>query len=98
MGSLKGMGHAVECTLMVTRSEMRPQTGPAFVRCGVLDAPACLPDGYYEAAFCGHTAFLYRANGCWNVGIPWREFQAARTGSGRPENQSRISAAFPERQ
>jgi hypothetical protein len=78
MGTLKGMGQAAECRLMVTRSEMRPETGPAYARCEVLDAPAYLSDGYYEATFCGHTAFLHRANGCWSVGIPWREGAASQ--------------------
>ena len=75
--TLKGMGFFVECRLMVTPSGMRPESGPEYVRCGVLDAPAYLPDGYYEAAFRAHTAFLHKINGGWNVGIPWREFAPA---------------------
>jgi hypothetical protein len=79
--TLRGMGHSVECRVMVTRSDMQRESAPAYVRCGMLDAPADLPDGYYEAVFCGHTAFMHRANGCWSVGIPWRQF-AARDGAG----------------
>lgn len=84
-GTLKGMGHVVECRLMVTQSDTHSASGSAYVRCGVLDAPAYLPDGYYEALFCHHTAFLHKANGCWNLGVPWRELsssQASRNQSG----------------
>jgi hypothetical protein len=80
-GTLKGMGFFVECTLMVTRSETRPESAPAYIRCGIVDPLAFLPDGYYEAAFRAHTAFLHKANGGWHFGIPWPEFpgrQAAR--------------------
>jgi hypothetical protein len=80
-GTLKGMGFFVECRLMVTRSETRPESAPAYIRCGIVDPLAYLPDGYYEAAFCAHTAFLHKANGGWHFGIPWPEFptrQAAR--------------------
>jgi hypothetical protein len=92
-GTLKGMGHVVECRLMVTHSELASDAGPAYVRCGVLEAPE-LPDGYYEAAFCGHTAFLHRANGFWNVGIPWREFGPnAAQSTAEPKDSSRSGKA-----
>lgn len=72
-GTLKGMGFNVECRLMLRPSEIRTDFGPAYARCAVLDAPLYLPDGYYEASFCAHTAFLYKASGGWTVGVPWRQ-------------------------
>lgn len=73
--SLRGAGHSVECSLMVTHCDVQRNAGPAYARFVVLEAPALLRDGYYEAAFDGHSAFLHRANGSWSVGIPWRQFQ-----------------------
>ncbi len=81
-GTLKGMGFFVECTFMVTRSETRPESAPAYIRCGIVDPLAYLPDGYYEVAFSAHTAFLQKANGSWRFGIPWREFPTRQ--SSRP--------------
>jgi len=75
---LKGMGQEADCRLMVTRSELHTPGGPAYTHCAVLEAPGYLPDGYYEAAFLGHNAFLHRANGCWSLGVPWRTISSAQ--------------------
>lgn len=72
-GTLRGMGCEVDCSLMATRSEGLNGAGGAYTKCAVLEAPLSLPDGYYEAIFCGHSAFLHRVNGIWSVGIPWRD-------------------------
>ncbi len=69
-GNLAGMGCEVECALLLT------QAGTAgrallYAKCQVLQAPEWLPDGYYEATFSGHSAFLYRRAGEWGEGIPW---------------------------
>jgi hypothetical protein len=93
--TLKGMGFFVECRLMVMLSGMRPESGPEYVRCGVLDAPAYLPDGYYEAAFCAHTAFLHKANGGWGVGVPWRELRHSERPK-RPEAPVMAERELPE--
>lgn len=72
-GTLKGMGFSVECRLMVRPIEVHTESGPAYVRCAVLDAPLYLPDGYYEVSFCAHSAFLHKTGGGWTIGVPWRE-------------------------
>ena len=94
-GTLKGMGFVVECRLMVTTSGMRPEAGPAYTRCGVLDAPSYLPDGYYEASFCAHTAFLQKADGGWNLGIPWRDLSNSAR-SKKPESHFSPRPEFSE--
>ncbi|HWG18966.1 MAG TPA: hypothetical protein VG225_00465 [Terracidiphilus sp.] len=63
-GRLKGMGYEAECTLLATRTEAQKSSGPEYSRCSVLQASSNLPDGYYEAVFCGHSAFLQRTSGC----------------------------------
>jgi len=71
-GTLRGMGYEVECSLIATRSGSPSAVTPTFSRCAILDAPLWLPDGYYEATFCGQSAFLHRVNRAWSVGVPWR--------------------------
>jgi hypothetical protein len=61
------MGCEAECELLVSRAE----PGSRAVRCIVSDAPASLPDGYYEATFLGQSAFLHRGDGAWSIGIAW---------------------------
>lgn len=75
-GTLRGMGCEVECSLIATRSEAPKTAGPTFTKCAVLDAPNVIPDGYYEATFSGHSAFLHRTNGVWSVGVPWHHVPA----------------------
>jgi hypothetical protein len=94
-GALKGMGFFVECQLMVTQSDICTESGPAYVRCGVLDAPPYLPDGYYEASFCAHTAFLHKAGGGWSLGIPWRELRQSSHPK-RPAFHPGIRTELPE--
>lgn len=72
-GTLRGMGSEVECSLIATRSESMSGSSATFTKCALLDAPIWLPDGYYEATFCGQSAFLHRMNGVWSVGVPWRQ-------------------------
>jgi hypothetical protein len=66
-GTLKGMGYRVACKLLVSRAEPESRA----MRCEVLEAPAGLPDGYYEALFSDQSAFLRRGQGAWAVGIAW---------------------------
>lgn len=68
-GTLAGMSCEVECALLVTRAT--GQRTVLYARCAVLQAPEWLPDGYYEATFCGQSAFLHRLHGDWGVGVPW---------------------------
>ena len=82
-GTLKGMGFLAECRLMARRNPIQTGSGPAYVRCAVLEAPLYLPDGYYEVSFCAHTAFLHKASGGWTVGVPWRQPR-------QPEDQKRL--------
>ena len=94
-GTLKGMGFFVECRLMVTQSELQTDSGPAYVRCGVLNAPPYLPNGYYEASFCAHTAFLHKAGGGWSLGIPWRDIRQSPSPK-RPEFRPSVRMELPE--
>jgi hypothetical protein len=82
--TLKGMGQETVCRLMATRAEVQASNGPAYTHCAVLEAPGYLPDGYYEAAFLGHSAFLHRANGCWSLGVPWRTISSSQSRDARP--------------
>jgi hypothetical protein len=82
--TLKGMGQETACKLMVTRADVHSPNGPAFTHCAVLEAPTCLTDGYYEAEFLGHSAFLHRANGCWSLGVPWRTISPSQRPAPRP--------------
>lgn len=72
-GKLRGVGCEVRCLLMATRSECADAENAIFTRCAILEAPLWLSDGYYEAVFCGQSAFLQRRNGIWSVGVPWRQ-------------------------
>jgi hypothetical protein len=72
-GTLRGMGCEAECSLIATRSNSLSGEAWHYTKCAVLDDALWLPDGYYEAIFCGQSAFLHRVNGTWGVGIPWRE-------------------------
>lgn len=72
-GTLRGMGCEAECSLIATRSDSLNGAAGTYTKCAVTDAPLWFPDGYYEAIFCGQSAFLHRVNGTWSVGIPWRE-------------------------
>lgn len=82
--TLKGMGQETVCRLMVTRADVHAPNGPEYTHCAMLEEPNCLPDGYYEAAFLGHSAFLHRANGCWSLGVPWRTISAPPRPAPRP--------------
>lgn len=93
-GKIRGMGCEVGCSLIVTRSESLNGAGGTYTKCAVLDAPLWLPDGYYEAVFCGQSAFLHRVNRTWSVGIPWRDEPVrSRTADGR----SAVMASSPMR-
>lgn len=70
-GTLRGMGCEVDCSLIATRGDSMQGMSAPFTKCAILDAPLWLPDGYYEATFCGQSAFLHRVNGVWSVGVPW---------------------------
>jgi hypothetical protein len=67
IGTLRGMGYEVACTLLVSRADRKARA----MRCEILDAPIELPDGYYEALFSDQSAFLRRGQGAWGVGIAW---------------------------
>ena len=67
IGKLRGRGYEVACSLLISRCD----NGALAMRCTVLDAPAWLPDGYYEALFDDQSAFLRRCQGAWSVGIAW---------------------------
>jgi hypothetical protein len=71
-GTLRGMGCEVDCALLVSHQERRAK------HCTVLHAPDWLPDGYYQAAFRGLTAFLRRRQGAWSTGPAWSEVPVAR--------------------
>ena len=70
-GTLAGMSCEADCALLVTRAEGPGQRAAMYARCVVVQAPEWLPDGYYEAIFCGQSAFLHRRGGEWSEGVPW---------------------------
>ncbi|HKF48615.1 MAG TPA: hypothetical protein VKB38_14760 [Terracidiphilus sp.] len=75
-GTLRGMGCQVECELHATVSRAVRSPHPVYTRCVIVDAPGWLPDGYYEVAFHGQSAFLHREGGYWGIGIPWPQLQS----------------------
>jgi len=85
-GALAGMGCEVDCALLVTRAAGQGQLAAVYARCAVLQAPEWLPDGYYEATFCGQSAFLHRDAGQWGEGVPW-----LLSASERPRLERRLS-------
>ncbi len=67
------MGIEADCKVVVlgTDYQSKLQT-PTCLQCCVFDAPN-VPDGYYEVSFADQTAFINRRNGCWGLGVPWRQ-------------------------
>lgn len=57
--------------MIATRSDSLGGSSATYSKCAILEAPPFLPDGYYEASFCGQSAFLHRLNGSWSLGVPW---------------------------
>lgn len=94
-GTLRGMGCEVECALIASRSESLGASSPTFTKCAILEAPLWLPDGYYEATFCGQSAFLHRVNGTWSVGIPWPQVPARRFAQAETDAVMMHPAACP---
>jgi len=70
-GSLRGMGREVECEVVamkrtiINQRKLRPHIDEVYSECGVLDAPADLPDGEYTVSVGAQTFNTKRRRGLW---------------------------------
>ena len=70
-GSLRGMGHEVECEVVAMKRTVlhppkeRPQIDEVYSDCGVLNAPQDLPDGEYTVRVGNQLFSTRRRRGLW---------------------------------
>lgn len=76
---LRGMDVVSGCILEAWPE--RSSSGRVFMRCSVTEYPPDLPDGAYQMALVGHTVFLKRWHGKWDLNFLPPEIDLRPTGS-----------------